>query len=516
MEALLALTRRLTARRDLDSLLAALLEGSAALIPGADFVCVFLYQPELNALVPVGGVGFNIERLKGIQLQPGESLTGKAFIAQEPLLLPNPAAIREAQANLAPDHDRAVREAVSRPDNPVRSSMAIPMRAEGRTMGVLVIDNYDTDRDFDRADLAVATSLADHAAVAVLNAQDYQRVHSLSQDLQRTMTVQKRLMASMMGSESSLQELLRSLFTLIRRPCLITDSDDTPLAAFGGPPRNPLAFAIETGQELLGQLFVEGPVLGFNQVAVEQTLPLAALELLKQRARQQARTYAQMDAFRRIWAEDKTAMQGLLHASKIVGAWCWLIAANLADPTAQHLSAWAIRENIPFMRLDSALLFFVGQDKLETLRDRIVQGGSAILSSPPLIAPESMGRELRALVLLWRVSDTFGKDSQIPSLSLSDYPEFRVLATLPDDSRQALVHDVLAPFEDDPIMVQTLLAWAFSERSYERTARRLHTHPNTIRYRLEKAALTSHQNLTDDQGILRLRLACYCRVDLRL
>ena len=58
MERLLTLTRRLTSRRDMAALLEDVLHGSTMLIPGADFVCVFLYHPECNALVPVGGTGF--------------------------------------------------------------------------------------------------------------------------------------------------------------------------------------------------------------------------------------------------------------------------------------------------------------------------------------------------------------------------------------------------------------------------------------------------------------------------
>ncbi|MCL4351537.1 MAG: GAF domain-containing protein, partial [Firmicutes bacterium] len=218
LEQLLAVSKRLTARRDLDSLLHDILDGSLQLIPGADFACVFLYRGEDNVLVPVGGVGFDMTYMKTVWLKPGESLTGQAFVEKKPLLLATPPAVKHAQQTLSPEHERAVKLAVGRPDNPVRSSLAVPLIVQSRTVGVLVIDNYDTDRDFTSVDLSVATILSDHAAIAVANAQDYQRAKNLSRELQQTLSIQRKLLSSMLTPSSGIPEILGSLWHLIRRP----------------------------------------------------------------------------------------------------------------------------------------------------------------------------------------------------------------------------------------------------------------------------------------------------------
>ena len=97
LEQLLTLSRRLTSQRDLDSVLKDLLDGSLTLIPGSDFACVFLYDVEENVLKPVGGVGFEMAYMQHVRLNPGESLTGKAFVKKRPLLLPEPSHVKQAQ-----------------------------------------------------------------------------------------------------------------------------------------------------------------------------------------------------------------------------------------------------------------------------------------------------------------------------------------------------------------------------------------------------------------------------------
>ncbi|AEJ40251.1 hypothetical protein TPY_2074 [Sulfobacillus acidophilus TPY] len=511
MERLLTLTRRLTTRRDMAALLEDLLHGSTTLIPGADFVCVFLYRPECNALVPVGGTGFDLSALQEVQLKPGESITGKTFVARKPLLLPNPEAIRAAQSNLAPEHDQAVRQAIRRPDNPLRSSLAVPLATDDRLLGVLVIDNYDTDRDFTPVDLAVASSLADHAAVAVLNAEEYQEIRALSQQLQHTMTIQQRLLASMMSPQGNFEHLMHAVWTAIRRPYRLLDAQGD-VKAMRGIIQDPVSLAISAGQDLLGELQIAGPLQGVERLTVEQALPLIALEFLKDTARQQERLRVQSEAFRRLWERDYAAVDALLtqygmHAVR-------LAIGLIQDTTVDAVRGVIEHTNIPLMQREQDLLLMMPESTWQILQQSLPRETRMIIGSPA-DSLQDLPQELSGVLMLSASSRQLGYPPVTHATCLCDYPDISFMAGIPDAFRQRFHETVVAPFQEDPELLTTLKTWIFSERSPERTAAILHTHPNTIRYRLDKARRRWNRPL-DDQAAILLRWAFLAGIRVHL
>ncbi len=523
LERLLSLTKSLTSRRDLDSVLHELLQASINLIPGADFACVFLYRPEDNALHPVGGVGFDMDVLRDVWLRPGESMTGQAFVKREALLFPNPAAIKRAQANLSPVHDQAVRRAVGRPENPVRSSLAVPLIAEPRMVGVLVIDNYDTDRDFGEVDLAVTVSLAEHAAVAVLNAEDYERVHKLSAELGKTLAVQQRLLASMMSPQESLPELLRTLWTIVHKPLAIYGPGQKLEAFYGGAVREPVNFAVRVGGRELGRLAVgQGPLAGIDRTAVEQALPLIALEFLKQQALEQERVHAHADAFIRIWDGDQGAVEGIVR--KFAGGngrWRFVIAQGFSPETSEALTAWSHAHSTLAMSFESARLMLLPEELFETFQSWAGDHSVWLFCGEVGDDPQEMTPELRSTVFLWRdyyanTADPGAKTCEPRTLWLADYPEIKALQNVPEAARAAYVAKMLSALAADALLLDTLKTWVHSGRSYERAAQRMHTHPNTIRYRIEKASQLLGRPVTDDQTVVQLRLAFLWTVESRL
>ena len=67
----------------------------------------------------------------------------------------------------------------------IRSALAVPMTARGRTLGAIVLSRAASRPRFDKRDLAVALGLAERAAVAVDNAVLYQHEIEVAQALQR-------------------------------------------------------------------------------------------------------------------------------------------------------------------------------------------------------------------------------------------------------------------------------------------------------------------------------------------
>ncbi|MCL5115849.1 MAG: helix-turn-helix domain-containing protein [Firmicutes bacterium] len=521
LDRLLALTKRLTARRDLDGLLHDILEGSMTLIPGSDFACVFLYRAEENALVPIGGVGFDMQYMKDVWLKPGESMTGKAFVQKRPLLLPNPQAIQEAQMNLSEEHQRLVKLAVGRPSNPVRSSLAVPLRVDQRTVGVLVIDNYDTDRDFDTVDLTVAVSLADHAAVAVLNAEDYQRAHAFSEELQETMALQQRLLASMMSPEGGLPDLINTLWTILRRPLVVHDAEMRVMVKEGGDMLEPQEFPIQTGSQILGSLRVgRGALRGRERAAIEQAIPLIALEFMKHQALEQERLHIQADAFHSIWNGDSEAAENLLRKYGLEGTdWQLMLVDGAPAGMLKSVNEWARTENIPITESQGAAILLVPRSLQSPLQRRLAEEShGTVFWGNPRQGTKALTTELRALVRLARSAPLLWPNEawEPHRVHLGDFPEFMAFDAIPSDVKREYSRTVLNPLNDDGVLLRTVRTWIFQNRSYERTAQALHTHPNTIRYRLDKVFQLLGATFPDDHVVMQLRLAFLWSIEVRL
>ncbi len=512
LEQLLAVSKRLTARRDLDSLLHDILDGSLQLIPGADFACVFLYRGEDNVLVPVGGVGFDMTYMKTVWLKPGESLTGQAFVEKKPLLLATPPAVKHAQQTLSPEHERAVKLAVGRPDNPVRSSLAVPLIVQSRTVGVLVIDNYDTDRDFTSVDLSVATILSDHAAIAVANAQDYQRAKNLSRELQQTLSIQRKLLSSMLTPSSGIPEILGSLWHLIRRPLAIFDRDHQVLHHQGGPVDIAKPFKICSGGEELGVLLVGGKALSRPElVAVEQALPLIALEFMKIHASQQQQEQVQATLFRDVIESDPIAIRHLVQQYGLHDmTWRIVAAASEQHDALSHLTRQLRNVDAPFTTIEAAIIVIAKPHVLpllnqwQNLYSHVLVWGEAPATS------REISEQLRSTLALWKIithnAEFLIRAPQI-EFHLRDYPEILLLESLLPTHRTRYLEKVLGPILGDAELVRTLRAWILLNRSFRLAADCLHTHPNTIRYRIDRIAEMLERNFQNDQAVMPVRLA---------
>jgi PAS domain S-box-containing protein len=74
----------------------------------------------------------------------------------------------------------------------VKAVVNVPLRANGRIIGVLGVDNRESSTPFTQADLDLLASLSDHAATAIANANVYEDVHhSLTQRVRELATMQQ-------------------------------------------------------------------------------------------------------------------------------------------------------------------------------------------------------------------------------------------------------------------------------------------------------------------------------------
>lgn len=512
LEELLGLARRLTARRDLDHVLQDLMEGSLKLIPGSDFACVFLYDVEENTLVPIGGVGFEMRYMQHVRLKPGESLTGRAFVQKQPLLLPTSTYVKDAQSNLSRENDHWVRLAVGRPTNPVRSSLAIPLSVGHRTVGVLVIDNYDTDRDFDEVDLRIATALADHAAIAVANAQDYQRAQALSRELQQTLSTQHKLLGSILDPAPSFDQVLRTLHTVIRRPLAIVDAAGRLVAGVGAEaPEYRKKFPIRTGGDVLGYLWVGGSALtGPERNGVEQAIPILALEFIKRAAVLREQYRLRRDMLHRVLEGDRSALHDVNQSFGLVGR-RWRVAV-IGGVTDAGFDARALETDAPILSgevINGFLVVFHVQDQPVVERWAESHPGVIIVWGEDCEGLDEFSDQLIGVTHLWTMVSSAGHlfRDRIRRVSLSDFPEIGIIDGLDPDSRARFVSKVMGPILGNDEAMETLRTWIVCDRSYSRAAEFLHTHANTVRYRIMRIGEMLGRDLSQNQTIALLWMA---------
>jgi diguanylate cyclase (GGDEF)-like protein len=108
------------------------------------------------------------EKLKGITLKPGEGIAG--WVAQHgvPLLIPD---VRE-DPRFATHFDEQLAYKT-------RSIVAVPLKIQERVIGVIELINSYDELMFDDVDQSILAAIADFAAIALVNAKNFDRINEL-------------------------------------------------------------------------------------------------------------------------------------------------------------------------------------------------------------------------------------------------------------------------------------------------------------------------------------------------
>ncbi len=85
-------------------------------------------------------------------------------------------------------------------DPSVKSALAVPLRADGRVIGVLNISNTARKRRFNHSDLEHLSSFADMAAVAIENARLYQALRKDQEHLEKELRMASRIQRSIIST----------------------------------------------------------------------------------------------------------------------------------------------------------------------------------------------------------------------------------------------------------------------------------------------------------------------------
>jgi len=152
----------LSASLDLDHVLITILDEAQRLIQVVG-CSVWLQDVETGELVCRQAAGVKNNVIRDWRLAPGQGIAGWVVRKGEPVVVPD---------TLTDEH--YFQGVDNQTGTPVRSIMAVPLRAKHEVIGVLQVVDSETDR-FGQDDLALAQSLAGCAAVAIENARLHRR-----------------------------------------------------------------------------------------------------------------------------------------------------------------------------------------------------------------------------------------------------------------------------------------------------------------------------------------------------
>lgn len=525
-EKLFTIIGQLSGHRDLDRLLIEIQQSILDLIRGADFVCIYIYNSDLDALVPVSGVGFDFPTMSTMHIRPGESMTGMAYSLRESLLFATPAEIIGAWDSLLPEHDLILRAALGRPVNSLRSYVCSPLMIDRRVIGVIGVGNYESERSFDLQDLRVTSVFAEHAAVAMKNAMEIRRLESLTDELQEALSVQRRLLTDMEDHGDGLAGLTFRLQDLIGKPVkVITTSRKELFSSGSASAEGDTEFTIRHGNQCVGYLGVCDPLSSTDKFVIELALPLYAMELLKVRSNSARRLRTHSEFLEAILRNDELAIAAQASKFNLKEASHWrVVSLEFINPDHDRDGDFynVMTEN--FSCWDSRV-FVVGElaDKLVLIIDSTVACADwrafvdAHISSQTLLiwgveghGIQNLFQSLRRLLeVRYHVGTRVDASDRLTVVCGRDYPEASLFASIDRVERDSYIRQVLGSVLEDDILLRTLLIWSRSNRNYAKVAEAMFTHVNTVRYRVQKIQDIIGRDIRENgEEWMRVQLAC--------
>ncbi|AJE81349.1 MULTISPECIES: SpoIIE family protein phosphatase [Streptomyces] len=169
----------------------------------ADFAVVDLLEPVLRSEEPAGtpgpDSGGKLRRIAHLSVRPGNAdiVTELGTAPYYPVDSPMSRAMHEGRALLVPGPDSDFSWLGHDPQRsavqltyPVRSLLAVPLRARGKVLGLATFCRSDRRDPFEPDDLSMAEDFVSRAAVCLDNARRYTREHRTALALQRSLLPQ--------------------------------------------------------------------------------------------------------------------------------------------------------------------------------------------------------------------------------------------------------------------------------------------------------------------------------------
>ncbi len=163
--------RLLTASLETTTVVQTIIEIIPQVIPAVEACVLFLYDSNIDRLVARASVGFIANTLQQIQLKPGESMSGYAFLHNRPVLYAGNMNIQQGIDSMTPQN-RLLQPQIT--PMQTKSVMCAPLDFKGRALGVITVNNFQATDAFTEFDLELLQSLASQASISIENSRLYE------------------------------------------------------------------------------------------------------------------------------------------------------------------------------------------------------------------------------------------------------------------------------------------------------------------------------------------------------
>ncbi|WP_167831233.1 GAF domain-containing protein [Mesobacillus selenatarsenatis] len=163
-------TKALTSTRDLDEVLQLIIEEVLSVFDWADASVLFLLDSQKEYLKAKSAVGFNMEYMGKVALQPNEGMSGKTLVLKEPLLFTSGTDTYKGMSDLSPTNMDFYQKSLGKDHQIPTSTICAPLITEGKCIGVLTIDSFSENVQFNQENLMLLQTFAAQAVIAIENA----------------------------------------------------------------------------------------------------------------------------------------------------------------------------------------------------------------------------------------------------------------------------------------------------------------------------------------------------------
>ncbi|MBB4823289.1 sugar diacid utilization regulator [Sporosarcina luteola] len=503
------LTQSLDEQRVLQNLMAAAMD----LVRRADTIIIYEWHED-GYLRYSDGIGVEVSPIQNIKFRPGEAITGRAFQEQQIYNVAMEKA-KEFMANMSPENASYFQEAIGY--RKIQSVLAAPLIYQNKTIGVLVVDNFDTHNDvFSEKETLIIKILADQAAIALMNSRIYKELQQRNADLLTIQEIHQRFSAILLEGKG-IYQIVETLNRILASPVSYCERNEIDRNVF------PIMSSDETlGYFRLSRQFDEYSNL--EKVAIEQASNAIVLELIKQNNLFERETKLKEELFLKLmegtWDQQMTYYTKFSKLTNYKTVACILIEGR-DEPLWLHdslISKERVMRNVESMlqRLEPDIIVFN-------------RGFTVLVLAPQLSCALSTGlKELCQLFLDYNMVMGIGRKVAVQEVGES-YREANDALQLAKKSRERriiqfeelgferlwhstdsetlrqYVEDHLGPLlSGDSADLVTLRKYLQLNCRHKETAQQLCIHPNTLAYRLKKIEHLLSINLQDKKALVSL------------
>ncbi|QTD40856.1 helix-turn-helix domain-containing protein [Sporosarcina sp. Te-1] len=503
------LTQSLDEQRVLKNLMAAAMD----LVERADTIIIYEWYED-GFLRYSDGIGVAEAPIRQIRFRPGESITGRAF-QEKQIYNVSLSKAKEYMANMSAENASSFQEAVGYRE--IQSVLAAPLIYQNESIGVLVVDNFDTHNDeFTEEETLIIKILADQAAIALTNSRIYKQLQQRNADLLTIQEIHHRFSAILLEGKG-IPQIVEVLNRILTSPVSYHEQNEVESNVF----------PIVSSNEILGYFHLSRPFEAYSnldKVAIEQASNAIVLELIKQNNLFERETKLKEELFLKLmegtWDHQMTYSPKFSKLKNYMTVTCILIE-DRDKPLWLHdslISKERVMRKVEstLQRLDADVIVFNRGFTVLVLTPRLSPALSAglnelsrqftdhdmIIGIGRNVAVQQVGESYREAHDALQLAKKSG-DRHI--IRFEELGFERLWHSIDTDTLRQYVEDHLEPLlSGDSVDLETLRTYLQLNCRHKETAQQLCIHQNTLAYRLKKIEDLLSIDLHDKKALVCL------------